>query len=42
VGGCPFKIGGPNAAFTAVHLNGNKAISGGWPGGLCDLSPGHN
>jgi hypothetical protein len=42
VGGCPFKIGGPNAAFTAVHLNGNKAISGGWPGGSCDLSPGHN
>jgi hypothetical protein len=42
VGGCPFKIGGPNASFINVHLNGAKPITGGWPGGSCDLSPGHN
>ena len=42
VGGCPFKIGGPNASLINVHLNGAKLITGGWPGGSCDLSPGHN
>jgi ABC-type phosphate transport system substrate-binding protein len=44
VGGCPFKIGGPNATQTNVRLNGAKASASNvpWPGGACDLTPGHN
>jgi hypothetical protein len=36
VGGCPFRIGGPNQDVTGVHLNGSLSF------GTCDLSPGHN
>lgn len=42
VGGCPFLVGGPNAGYTNVRLNGSNPITGGWPGGLCPLSPNHN
>jgi hypothetical protein len=44
VGGCPFKIGGTHATQTQIHLNGAKALASNvpWPGGACDLTPGHN
>ena len=44
VGGCPFKVGGPRATQTQIHLNGAKAAPANapWPGGACDLTPGHN
>ena len=44
VGGCPFKIGGPDATQTQIHLNGAKKLTTNvpWPGGPCDLTPGHN
>jgi hypothetical protein len=44
VGGCPFKIGGTHTTQTNVRLNGAKALTTNvpWPGGACDLTPGHN
>jgi hypothetical protein len=44
VGGCPFRIGGPNATQIQLRLNGAKALAKNapWPGGACDLSAGHN
>ncbi|MBI3477728.1 MAG: hypothetical protein HY010_18495 [Acidobacteria bacterium] len=44
VGGCPFKIGGSHATQTQIRLNGAKAGTKNipWPGGACDLTPGHD
>ncbi|HKM47753.1 MAG TPA: hypothetical protein VJX69_09195 [Terriglobales bacterium] len=44
VGGCPFRVGGPEATQINVRLNGATANSSNvpWPGGSCDLSPNHN
>jgi hypothetical protein len=44
VGGCPFKLGGSHATQINVRLNGAKALATNvpWPGGSCDLTPGHD
>jgi hypothetical protein len=44
VGGCPFRIGGPRQTQINVRLGGAKALAKNapWPGGACDLTPGHN
>jgi hypothetical protein len=44
VGGCPFKVGGSHTTQINVRLNGAKALATNvpWPGGSCDLTPGHD